>query len=342
MKFDFIIGNPPYQEEQEGDNKTFAPPIYHSFLESSYQIADKVELIHPARFLFNAGSTPKEFNRRMLNDPHLKVLYYEEDASKMFAGKEIKAGIAITYRDSSKQFGAIKVFTKYAELNTIKDKAAPASEEASLSSIVFTQNRFDLDKLYKKHPELKSQIGSDGRDKRFRNNIFDKIPLFTETKEGKKDIEVIGVVNNKRCWRYISPEYVDQEHENLEYWKVIVPRANGKGILSDVLSSPMVIAPHQAYTQTFIGIGAFEDRRAAENALKYIKTKFARALLCVLKVDQHNEKDTWRMIPLQDFSAKSDINWNCSVRDIDSQLCKKYHLSDSEIAFLEKNVKEMD
>ena len=77
MKFDFAIGNPPYQDTTTGGNETFAPPVYNKFLDSAYQIADRVEMIHPARFLSNAGSTPKEWNKKMLDDEHLKILYYE-------------------------------------------------------------------------------------------------------------------------------------------------------------------------------------------------------------------------------------------------------------------------
>ena len=66
MKFDFVIGNPPYQEDTIGDNKGFAPPVYNKFLDAAYQVADKVEMIHPARFLFNAGSTPKAWNEKCL------------------------------------------------------------------------------------------------------------------------------------------------------------------------------------------------------------------------------------------------------------------------------------
>lgn len=80
MKFDFIIGNPPYQDETLGENKNFAPPIYNLFMDEAYEIGDKVELITPARFLFNAGYTPKTWNQKMLNDPHFKVLYYESNA----------------------------------------------------------------------------------------------------------------------------------------------------------------------------------------------------------------------------------------------------------------------
>ena len=85
MKFDYVIGNPPYQDNTLGDNNGFAPPIYHLFLEAAYSVSDKVEMIHPARFLFNAGSTPKAWNEKMLKDKHLKVLHYESDCTKIFA-----------------------------------------------------------------------------------------------------------------------------------------------------------------------------------------------------------------------------------------------------------------
>lgn len=99
MKFDFIIGNPPYQGENTQGDKGFAPPIYDKFMEESFKVADAVELIHPARFLFNAGSTPKVWNEKMLEDAHFKVLYFEQNAGNVFAGTDIKGGIAITYHD---------------------------------------------------------------------------------------------------------------------------------------------------------------------------------------------------------------------------------------------------
>ena len=341
MKFDFIIGNPPYQDETLGDNKGFAPPIYHLFMDETNRVAERVELIHPARFLFNAGSTPKAWNEKMLKDPHLKVLHYEGDASKLFPNTEIKGGVAITYHDSGKVFGAIELFTPYPELNSIKQKAAPASEESSFMSIIYIQNRFDLEKLYSAHPEYRAVIGSDGRDKRFRNNIFDKIPEFTETPRNGSDIATIGVIKNKRVWRYILRDYVDKEHENLAKWKVLVARVNGSGALGEILSTPIIIEPYQAYTQTFIGIGAFNSKNEAESCLKFVKTKFSRALLGVLKITQDNNREAWRMIPNQDFTSASDIDWSRSIPEIDQQLYAKYGLSEAEIAFIESHVKEM-
>lgn len=341
MRFDFCIGNPPYQDNTTGENETFAPPVYDKFMDAAFEVADKVELIHPARFLSNAGSTPKDWNRKMLNDQHFKVLYYEQDSSKVFSNTDIKGGISITFRDKNRNFGAIEVFSPYEELRVITAKVS-ATDFTSIKEIIYTQNRFNLDKLYASYPEYRAVIGSDGRDKRFRNNIFDKIPSFRESAENQGDIAVIGVIKNKRCWRYIEKEFVDLSHENLSKWKVILPRANGRGVLGETLSTPVVIAPNQGYTQTFIGIGAFEREEEANCLLKYIKTKFLRTMLSVLKVDQHNEKDTWGKVPLQDFTSSSDIDWSVSIPEIDKQLYKKYGLSEDEIEFIETNVKEME
>lgn len=113
--FDYVIGNPPYNEdfENSGDNGNFAKPVYNYFMDATYEVAEKVELIHPARFLFNAGSTPKAWNEKMLNDEHFKVMKYEADCTKVFPNTDIKGGIAITYRDEGEAFGKIGTFTAF-------------------------------------------------------------------------------------------------------------------------------------------------------------------------------------------------------------------------------------
>lgn len=166
--FNYVIGNPPYQEEFSSDgNKTYAAPVYNTFMDAAGDVAECVELIHPARFLFNAGSTPKAWNKKMLADTHFKVLRYEEDATKIFPNTDIKGGVAITYRDSKKEFGAITVFTKFSELNTILKKAAPNNDNESLMSVIYIQNRLNLKTLYNDYPNLKENIGSNGKDSRF-------------------------------------------------------------------------------------------------------------------------------------------------------------------------------
>lgn len=346
MKFDFIIGNPPYQEEASGDNKDFAPPIYHKFIEEAYKICDVVELIHPARFLFNAGNTPKAWNEKMLHDPHLKVLWFEQDSGKVFANTYITGGVAVTYRDARQDFGCIETFTSFPELNTILRKVSQRAESESLMNIIYNQLRFDLKALYKEYPQFASVIGSEGRDKRFRNNIFEKIPLFTVEKTNNDDIPVIGVVNGKREWRYISQKFVDAAHESLWKYKVILSAANGaSGTLGKeparITTVPFLGEPGVGYTQTFISLGAFKTKREATALLKYVKSKFARTLLGILKVTQDNKKPMWKLVPLQNFTSASDIDWSRPIPEIDQQLYAKYGLDENEIQFIETHVKEM-
>ena len=341
--FDYVIGNPPYNEdfENSGDNGNFAKPVYNQFIDAVNGVAQKVELIHPARFLFNAGSTPKAWNEKMLNDPHFKILFYEADSSKIFSNTDIKGGIAISYSDSTKNFGAIGTFTAFQELNDIVRKCRAKSEDFSLSSIIYTQVRFNLDRLYEDHPEYREVIGSGGKDKRFRNNAFEKISLFSEVTNNEDDIKVLGVLKNKRTWRFIPAKYVDDSHENLKCWKALCPRANGAGVFGESLSQLVLGEPNIGYTQTFIGIGAFDNQFEAEAVMKYIKTKFARTLLDVLKVTQDNDRGVWRLIPLQNFTENSDIDWSKSIHEIDLQLYRKYGLDEKEIEFIETHVKEM-
>ena len=342
MKFDFVIGNPPYQDETLGENKGFAPPIYDKFLDGAYQVSDKVLMIHPARFLFNAGSTPKQWNQKMLNDSHLKVLSYKEDASQVFPNTDIKGGVAITYHDTRKDFEPIGIYSKYQEVNSILHKVEPLLNNYCLSNIMQNQTKFNLLTLYQEHPELKNVIGSQGKDKRFRNNIFDTVPLFKENSESQKDILVYGVINNRRVKRFIPCRFVDGDKTNLNKWKVLIVRVNGKGTLGEVLSTPIIAKPNEGYTQTFIGIGSFDNEIEAVNTLKYIKSKFVRTMLSVLKITQDNSIDTWKYVPLQDFTSSSDIDWTKSVHDIDLQLYDKYGLTDDERQFIETHVKAME
>lgn len=344
MKFDFIIGNPPYQDETLGDNKGFAPPIYNKFLENAYEIADAVEMIHPARFLFNAGSTPKEWNRRMLSDEHLKVLYYEQDSSKVFANTDIKGGVAITYHDKNKDFGAIEIFTAYAELNDILKKVLHSTDFEKFSEIVVTRTAYRLtDIMHEDHPEAIKQL-SDGHAHDMSTNIFERLPqIFYDEKPQDifSYIQILGRENGQRVYKYVREDYVNKVC-NLDKYKIFLPKANGIGLLGEVLSAPLIAGPKIGATETFLSIGSFDTQKEVECALKYIKTKFARVLLGTLKTTQDITPDKWKNVPLQDFTVSSDIDWSKSVHEIDAQLYEKYGLDEQEIDFIESHVKEME
>lgn len=338
MKFNYCIGNPPYQAPSVGE-KPSDDSIYNYFMDVAFTISDKVELITPARFLFNGGNTPKKWNEERLADEHFKVIKYEPDSKVIFPNTDIKGGVAITYRNANESFGAIKTFTSFKELNEIVKKVQ-AKDTTTITDVIFNQNKFNLDALYKDYPNLKNQISSDGKERRMTSSCL-SYDCFTDTKQSDDDIQILGVISNKRVYKYIPKKYVETPHDNLEKYKVIVPANNGSGALGETVSTPLIGEPLIGYTQTFISIGIFDTKEMAEKALKYVKTKFARVMLGVLKVTQNGKKETWRCVPLPDFTDKSEIDWSQSISDIDKQLYKKYGLSEDEIKFIEKNVKEM-
>lgn len=343
-KFYAVIGNPPYQEQVDGDNKNSVAPIYPAFMEGSYAVGELVELIHPARFLFNAGSTPKAWNNKMLNDRHFKVLDYEADSASLFPNTDIKGGVAITMRDPSKDYGAIGIFTAYDELNSLLKKVVKRTDFSPFSQIVITRTAYRLtDKMHKDFPDALGCL-SDGHPYDMSTNIFERLPqiFFTEKPDDGNDyIGILGRENNTRTTKYVRADYVNKP-DNLDQWKVIVPAANGSGALGEVLSTPLIGYPLIGHTESFISIGSFETEAEAEATIKYVKSKFARCMLGVLKATQHNPPEKWAYIPLQDFTPASDIDWSKSIPEIDQQLYAKYGLDESEIEFIESHVKEMD
>lgn len=178
MKWDFAIGNPAYQVENPASNRQ--EPVYHYFMEEASKIAEVTEMITPARFLFDAGQTPKAWNEKMLTDKHFKVLCYESDASVVFPSTEIKGGIAITIRNKGREYGAVGVFTVYPELNSILRKVTNATGEW-LSKLFFPKSAFSFtNELYVDYPSLKSRL-TEGNEYIIDANIFNKMPeVFTD------------------------------------------------------------------------------------------------------------------------------------------------------------------
>lgn len=339
MKFDFVIGNPPYQEETVGTSDT---PVYDRFMDASFVVSKKALLITPARFLFNAGKTPSAWNKKMLNDEHFKVLDYYPVSDKVFSNTDIKGGVAVTYRDETQKLGPIGVFTTYPELNSIYKKVTSNMEQGGLTDLFYMQNKFKLNTLYADYPQYKNIIGSEGKERRLTAAILYQLDVFTEAQEKDEDVAIIGVINNKRVKRYIDRKYLDLEKTNLNKWKVLVPKSNGSGVLGEVLSTPLIAEPTMGYTQTFLGVGAFDNESEAQAAYKYIISKFARTMLGVLKITQDNPPEKWKYVPLQDFTNHSGIDWTKSVHEIDLQLYDKYGLSADERNFIETHVKAMD
>ena len=335
MKFDAVVGNPPYQEIAQN---TSDKPVYNYFMDLAFKLSEKVTLITPARYLFNAGKTPQDWNNKILNDEHFRVVLYTPNSTDIFPNVDIKGGVAYFYRDEKRNFGKIGSFTAYDELNAIYKKVVEREGFLPLSDIIFPQNKFDLSKLFAEYPNIK--IGSDGREKRLTTSIFSLEDVFSKDKRNDKDIQILGLVNNVREYRWVNIELIE-DNVNLRKYKVIIPKSNGTGAIGEVLSTPLIGEPLIGVTQSFITLGAFDTQDEADAALKYVKSKFARTLLGILKVTQDNSKETWRFVPMQDFTSDSDIDWSKSVAEIDRQLYAKYGLDVDEVAFIEEKVREM-
>lgn len=347
-KFDVVIGNPPYQEEAQGGG-TRDTPVYHQFMDAAFEVGTKAVLITPARFLFNAGFTPKAWNEKMLADEHLSVAHYESDSNGLFPSlaDPIKGGIVVTYRDSERKLGPIGFFAKHLELDKILQKVRESGtafidgDVSSGRAYAFTQAMHDA------YPEASSIMSSDAQF-RVSTNTFEQLAfLFDETRpaDGGEYVRLFGVIKNRRVYRWLRSEYITGA-DSLDKYKVAVPAANGSGSTTDffgvALNKPTVLEPGTGVTQTFITIGSFETEAEAKACEKYIKSKFARAMLGVLKITQHNPRNTWKFVPAQNFTSAADIDWTKSIPDIDAQLYAKYGLDAEEIAFIEANVKPME
>lgn len=340
MKVDAIVGNPPYQLDTDNNRDT---PIYHWFIEKSYSLSNHAALVTPARFLFDAGQTPKTWNEKMLKDPHLKVVFYQQKSNEVFPDTDIKGGVVITYRDDKKDFGPIGTFSTHPELNSILEKII-TKQFTPLNTIHYGNSSYKLTKeVYGDFPDFQNRVTRAEKNS-VGSNIFVKYPeMFFENRpeDDGEYVKILGRIDNKRIFKWTKRTYISH-HPSLEKWKVFLPGSNGTGVLGETLSSPIVCGPSTGCTQTFISFGAFESKLEAESVLKYLKTKFTRALLATQKVTHNNKKKSvWKNIPLQVFSNKSDIDWSKSISEIDQQLYKKYKLTKKETDFIEGHIKPM-
>ena len=175
------------------------------------------------------------------------------------------------------------------------------------------------------YPQIE-KIQSKGHKRDIGSSVFDILEdiIFFENKpqEAQEEyVKILGLKNRKRTFYWMNRKYLDAP-DSFEEYKVIMPQASGNGSFGEIISSPIVLETFVGATETFLTIGGFKEKAEAESALKYVKTKFARALLSILKITQANTRDKWSKVPKQEFNNSSDIEWDGSVSDIDCQLYK--------------------
>lgn len=343
MKFNVIVGNPPYQQKEGGANINTALPIYNQFVDlAKKHNPEYISLIIPTRW-YAGGRGLDNFRDEMLNDTHISELHDFLNPELLFQYINIRGGICyfLWQKNYNNQKDLTRVFT-------YKEDLIPSVKLRSLK----TKNSTIL---------IRHSIGVAIIEKLSKNNSFESFSVhvsaakafgfrtyfirekkFRSSPNGLK--EPITCFGRGNAVGYVNKSEVLSHKEWIDVWKVFVPESNNIGTeLNDDNQNSFVGEPGTICTETFLVIGADLklNKTSSKCLAKYLRTKFARFMHSLAKISQHGTSTTYQFVPLQDFSSKSDIDWSKSIADIDRQLYKKYKLTKEEIAFIECMIKPM-
>jgi len=343
MKFDVIVGNPPYQES-DGGAQASARPIYHHFVNFAKKLSPiYTSIIMPTRW-YAGGKGLDTFREQMLDDIHISELHDFLNPDLIFPDTNNRGGICFFLRD--KNYDNSKKLTK---VFTYDYSLLPAQNLRKLrteDSDVLIRHSIAVDILKKvktikdfnsleNHISSRKPFGLEGK-------IIKNIKIFRPTKKGLKS--PIICYGRGKLVGFLNKDVVTKNALWIDKFKVFVPYANNIGTeLNDDNLNAFVGEPNTISTETYIVIGADLELNegSANNLVNYCSTKFARFMHSLPKVSQHGTSKTYKYVPLQDFTSESDIDWTNSIEQIDLQLYKKYKLSQEEIDFIEKMIKPM-
>lgn len=319
MKFDVIVGNPPYQVGTEGFGAT-ASTIYHRFVQKAISMDPRyVLMITPSRW-FTGGKGLDEFRDQMIGDRHIAKLVDNPKLFDCFPGVEIKGGVSYFLWDRSHDGDC--------EFSTRIDGVIISTVRRDLragSGVVIRDNRAVeiVDKVtasgYPSVEETCTVTKPFGLT--MRSNYPGSVP---EPFEG-----AIPLIYSNRVG-YSRPDQIQRNHQWIDRWKVLLPMAgDGHGReVSYVLGEPIALAPGSACTQTYFVVGMFDSAEETENFAYYLTTKFVRFLVLQRKVTQHVTPDRFRFVPLVDMTRR----WT------DADLYEQFGLTDDEAGYIERTI----
>lgn len=334
MKFDAVVGNPPYQV-MDGGNAASATPIYNYFVDVSKKLnTSYISMIMPSRW-FAGGKGLDGFREKMLKDGKIRKIVDFTNAKDLFPGTSIGGGICYLLWDANynglcdftnirngiisssvRKLNEFPIFVRYNEAVDVIHKVN-TNKFVPISTVFQTRNPFGFSSSYRGNSSSSS---------------VKNIKIFTSQSIGYVSYEEIkvgrGLINKYKVM--ISRSTSEHAGE---------PAKDGK---FKVLSTTKLLFPNEICNDSYLIAGEYDNVGEATNLCKYFKTMFLRFLLLQSLSSISLSKDKFELVPLQDFTENSDIDWSKSVAEIDQQLYKKYNLTDEEITFIESMIKPME
>ena len=332
MKFDAIVGNPPYQL-MGGSGGTNDAPIYQYFASLAEEVEPHyISLIIPSRW-FSAGrkNLLGDFRTQMLANRKIRKMYVYPSSQDIFPTVDIKGGLCYYLIDNgydgdceytlaqngkekttTRSLNDLDILVREPELaNIVKKVMSGIAETDTVSTIVSNDTPFGI-------PTNPKTSGKNAT-------------VVYEDSTPEHNVKLLYLDNMVRTIAYVSRENIKKNTGDIDCPKVFIPEAAGSGNDPYVVGKPEYIGETAVCSQTFLYV-AFKTEMEAKNFISYLKTRFFRVLVSACKISQHTPSSTYRFVPLQDFSK----SWT------DEELYKKYELTEDEIAFIESTIRVME
>ena len=331
MKFNAIVGNPPYQVMDGGGAGTSAVPVYNRFIGIAKKIQPQyLSMILPAKW-YTGGKGLDDFRNEMLHDKHISYLADFADSRDCFPTVDIAGGICYFLWD--------KLHNGPCSFVNV-DKKQRSSDIRHL----------DAQESFIRNSEAVAIIQKVKAERFFSSIVYSRNP-FSITNADLTTSSVfngsVSVFSSKGVF-YVSPNTIKSNRELIGRWKVIVSKtaaehagqADKEG-RKRVLSRITILAPNEVCSESYLLVSICQNKAEAQNVVSYLKTRFVRFLLSTILLTQNIAKDKFAYIPVLEFSDNTDIDWNRTISELDIQLYAKYHLTKEESAFIESVIKPM-